>query len=186
MKRAVVLVALLSVATLLHAGEVRPRPETWAKPLHDENLENVYQLDEKVYRAAQPGWEGFEALRKLGIKNVLNLRNYHSDNAKAQELGLKLYRVDMKAGDIKAKDVVAALRIIRLSEGPILIHCWHGSDRTGLISAMYRIVFQNWSKEEAIDELQNGGYGFHSMYDNIPAFIRDADIDRIKQNVFAP
>ncbi len=186
MKRTVVLVLLLSVSTLLHAGEVKTRPENWAKPLNAGNLENFYQLDAKVYRSAQPGRKGFQSLRQLGIRNALNLRDYHSDNDEAKGLGIKLYRVKMEAGDIKVQDVVTALRFIRESEGPILIHCWHGSDRTGLVSAMYRIVFQNWSKEDAIDELKNGGYGHHSLYDNIPKFIKDADIDQIKKQVFAP
>jgi len=46
-------------------------------------------------------------------------------------------------------------------------------------------VFQNWSKEEAIEELMNGGYGYHAMYKNIPEFIRAADIESIRQRVFA-
>jgi protein tyrosine/serine phosphatase len=186
MKRAVVLVVLLSISTLLHAGEVKTRPENWAKPLHADSLKNFHQLDAKVYRSAQPGRKGCRSLQQLGIRNVLNLRNYHSDSDEAKGLGMRLFRVKMEAGDIKVQDVVTALRIIRESEGPILIHCWHGSDRTGLISAMYRIVFQNWSKEDAIDELKNGGYGYHPMYGNIPAFIKDADIDQIKKQVFAP
>ena len=65
-------------------------------------------------------------------------------------------------------------------------HCWHGSDRTGLVSAMYRIVFGGWSKKEAIDELINGGYGYHSMYKNISEFIEKVDIVAIKQRVTAP
>ncbi len=186
MKRTVVFVVLLSVSTLLHGGEVKTRPENWAKPVHAGSLKNFHQLDAKVYRSAQPGRKGFQSLQQLGIQNVLNLRDYHSDNDEAKGLGMKLFRVKMEAGDINIQDVVTALRIIRESEGPILIHCWHGSDRTGLISAMYRIVFQNWSKEEAIDELKNGGYGYHSMYDNIPTFIKDVDIDQVKKQVFAP
>ena len=71
------------------------------------------------------------------------------------------------------------------AEGPVLIHCWHGSDRTGLVSALYRIVSQGWSKEDAIDELMHGGYGHHSLYKNIPEFIRHADVEEIKRQVFA-
>jgi protein tyrosine/serine phosphatase len=89
----------------------------------------------------------------------------------------------MEAGDIKAGQVALALRTIRDAKGPILIHCWHGADRTGLISAMYRIVFQGWSKEDAIEELVNGGYRYHSIYRNIREFVRDADIESIKRMI---
>src|SRR3989304_186962 len=111
MKRTAVFIVLLSISTLLHAGEVKTRPENWAKPVHADSLKNFYQLDAKVYRSAQPSRKGCRALQQLGIRNILNLRDYHSDNDEAKGLGMKLYRVKMEAGDIKVKDVVTALRI---------------------------------------------------------------------------
>ena len=162
------------------------RPASWATPLPSEHLRNFYRLDDKVYRAAQPGDEGFAELKARGIRNVLSLREYHSDE-EGEAFGLRLFRVNMAAGSITTDQVVAALRIIRASDGPILVHCWHGSDRTGLVSAMYRIVFQGWDKEAAILELTGGGYGYHAFwYKNIPEFIRTADIEAIKKAVLAP
>ncbi len=167
------------------SATVSQRPGTWATPVHSEHLKNFYKIDDKVYRSGQPHKKGFQELATLGIKNVLSFRDYHSDED-GKDLGLSLYRVKMDAGDITTEKVVEALRIIKNSDGPILIHCWHGSDRTGLVSAMYRIVFQDWSREEAIDELMHGGYGYHSLYKNIPEFIRQADIETIKKQVLAP
>lgn len=91
----------------------------------------------------------------------------------------------METGEIKTAQVVEALRIIRNADGPIVIHCWHGADRTGLISALYRIVFQGWTKEEAIDELMHGGFGYHPIYKSGPEYIEKADIDTIKKQVMA-
>jgi len=165
------------------AGE---RPASWATPLPSEHLENFFRLDAKVYRAAQPDDEGFAELRERGIRNVLSLREYHADAA-GEAIGLRLFRVEMAAGSVTTAQVVEALRTIHRSEGPILIHCWHGSDRTGLVSAMYRIVFQGWDKEAAIAELTGGGYGYHAFwYKNIPEFIRAADIEAIRKTVLAP
>jgi protein tyrosine phosphatase (PTP) superfamily phosphohydrolase (DUF442 family) len=161
------------------------RPEKWAIPVSSEHLKNFYRIDDKLYRSAQPDKKGFQELKTFGVRNVLSFRDYHSDDD-GKDFGLNLYRVKMEAGDVTMEKVVEALRIIRNSEGPVLIHCWHGSDRTGLISAMYRIVFQGWSKDEAIDELMRGGYGYHSLYKNIPEFIRQADIDEIRKQVLAP
>ena len=185
MKRLTILLVLFS-ATTLYAASAQPRPEAWAQPIETRNLKNFFKLDDHVYRSTQPDEKGFVYLNTLGIKNILNLRNYHNDDPGPKTPGLNLSRVHMDAGKIKTADVVAALRFIRQSEGPVLIHCWHGSDRTGTISAMYRIVFQNWPKEEAISELTLGGFGYHSIYKNIPEFIRQADINEIKQKVFAP
>lgn len=185
MKR-ILLLNLLFLTSALFAAEPRLRPETWARPVVSDRLDNWYQLDEKVYRASQPDRDGFKDAIKFGIKNVLNLRDNHSDNSEAKGLKIKLHRVEMEADDVIEKDLIAALKIIKNSDGPILIHCWHGSDRTGLVCAMYRITFQNWSKEEAIDELLNGGYGFHKMYDNLPSWIQNVDVAKFKSKIFSP
>jgi len=185
MKRFTIVLFLFSVTTL-YAASPQPRPDTWAQPIEARNLKNFYKLDEHVYRSAQPDEEGFEYLKTLGIRNILNLRDYHNDDPGSKNPGMNLYRVEMDAGKIRTADVVAALRFVRRSEGPVLIHCWHGSDRTGTISALYRIVFQNWSKEEALDELMHGGFGYHAIYKNIPEFIRQADVKEIRQKVLAP
>ncbi|MEO5804266.1 MAG: tyrosine-protein phosphatase [Verrucomicrobiota bacterium] len=176
---------LIFVATGLAASEPRLRPENWAAPLLSENLGNWHQLDQKVYRSSQPDRRGFEDAIKLGIPNVLNLRDNHSDDAEAKGLKIKTYRVEMNAGTIKERDLIKALKIIKNSNGPILIHCWHGSDRTGLLCAMYRIVFQNWTKEAAADELVNGGFGYHEIYKNITRWIKDADVEELKKKIFA-
>jgi len=183
--RIAVLLLALWVSTL-YAAEQQARSTKWAQPIETDQLQNFYKLDDTVYRSEQPDRTGFEYLKSFGVKNVLNLRDHHRDDSKARGTGLNLYRVEMSAGKITTDEVVEALRIIRQSEGPIVIHCWHGSDRTGTVSALYRLVFHNWSKKEAIEELMNGGYGYHAMYKNIPAFIRAANIDDIKRRVFAP
>jgi protein tyrosine/serine phosphatase len=72
---------------------------------------------------------------------------------------------------------------IRDADGPIVIYCWDGSNRTGVISALYRIVFQGWSKEAAIDELIHGGYGYHALYRNIPHYLREVDVNKITREV---
>lgn len=179
------LLPLLLLAPLALA-EVAVRPAEWAQAVSVPGVQNCYQLDAKVYRAAQPDAAGFAALKRLGIATVLNLRDLHDDTEAAQGTGLLLQRVEMEADDITIDQVVAALRLLRQAEGPVLIHCWHGSDRTGTVSAMYRIVFQNWSKEAAIDELVNGGYGYHAIYRNIPELIRSADIEAIRRKVMTP
>ncbi len=38
-------------------------------------------------------------------------------------------------------------------EKPVLIHCLGGSDRTGIMVALYRVQFQGWSKDRAKREM---------------------------------
>lgn len=181
--------ALLFLVVCLAAplsGATPPRPTAWAQPVAARELENFYRLDGRVYRSAQPDDDGFREAAALGIQSVLNLRDHHDDRREARGTGLTLYRVEMEAGDIRREDVVRALRVLKDARGPILVHCWHGSDRTGLICALYRIVFQGWDRAEALRELREGGYGHHEMFDGIPRFLNEVDLEALKGEVMRP
>lgn len=67
---------------------------------------------------------------------------YHSDYKPAKGTNLNLHWVKMRAGALTEEHLLKAFRVIRDREGAILIHCHHGSDRTGAIVAMYRILYQ--------------------------------------------
>lgn len=182
----VVLLAVMAIVAAMPAASKKvSRLPGWARPVPAEQLENFYQLDRVVYRSAQPDAAGFREARRKGIRRVLNLRENHSDGEEAAGAGLQLYQVEMEAGSLREEDVVRALRIIRQSPEPVLVHCWHGSDRTGAVCAFYRMVFQDWSKEEAIAEMMEGGYGFHPVYTNITGLIRQADVPALRKLLFA-
>ena len=86
-----------------------------------------------------------------------------------------------KHGMLKKKEILHFLKLANNPERlPILIHCKHGADRTGLFCAVYRVAFQGWSKEAAIREMTTGGYGFHSIWQNLPTYLRNLDIEALK------
>jgi protein tyrosine/serine phosphatase len=149
-------------------------------------LHNLYKVDHGIYRSEQPNSKQFIALEKYGIKEILNLRAWHSDSKHAKGTDLVLRRVRMHAHHANDYDVVAALRIIKERKGAILIHCHHGSDRTGLVVAMYKIIFMNMTKKEAIAEMTGKEFGFHSIYSNILQYINNVDIDIIKKQLDLP
>jgi tyrosine-protein phosphatase SIW14 len=160
-----------------------PRPQTWAQPVPSATLKNWYKVDDNVYRSEQPTREGFKEIRAKGIKTIINLRFEHSDAALVEGLDLVLIEVRMTAWDFSEDDVLRALKAIESAPKPVLIHCQHGSDRVGGVVAMYRIVFLNWPKEEALAEMRHGGFGFHWYYLGIPYFIKRADVARIRERL---
>lgn len=94
-----------------------------------------------------------------------------------EELSVKTWHI----GD---EDVIRVLRTIRRREnGPFLMHCWKGADRLGVMVSMFRIVEQGWTKDEAIDEMVNGGYGFPAAWRNIIEYIKNVDVERIRKEV---
>ncbi|HNV95199.1 MAG TPA: dual specificity protein phosphatase family protein [Bacteroidales bacterium] len=177
----VLILFLCFSAHILYGQETRPI--NWAKKLDINAFINLYKVNDSIYRSEQPDSFDILTLKQLGIKSMLNLRNKHHDSVFIGKSPLELYTVHMKAQHIKDKDVINALKIMEKAPKPILIHCKHGSDRTGLIVAMYRIAYQNWTKDQALDELKNGGYGFHKIFMNIPAYIKKVDVEKIRAKV---
>lgn len=158
-----------------------PRPAKWAAPVSVDSPGNCYRVSDELYRAEQPEPKQLDDLKKLGVRTLLSLREYHADDAAFGRAGLTLARHPMAAGSVAPADLVIALRHIRNSPKPVLVHCWHGSDRTGFVVAGYRMAEQGWSAEEAIAELRDGGFGHHEVcYPNITRALRELDVAAIR------
>jgi protein tyrosine/serine phosphatase len=148
--------------------------------------ENYHQVSPELYRSSQPSAAQMQTLEQQGIKTVLSLRQWHDDDSEARGTGLLLRRVAINAAVINDDIVVAALREIRFALKPVLVHCWHGSDRTGLVVAMYRLVFENADKPAVLAELRKPEHGYHEKYyAGIARYIGDVDVSKIRQRVFA-
>ena len=153
--------------------------------------ENFHKVNENLYRSNQPDAAEFEYMYKTnGIRSVLNLRENNSDKDAVDAVNRKiknaltLYELPLDTGNITEEDLYKILTIVRDAPKPLLIHCWHGSDRTGCAVAASRITFENWRVEDAITELMTPAYGHHKrIYTNIPALLRKADWKKIKAEI---
>lgn len=166
------------------------RPPNWARRVDPAvaGLPNLYRVNDDLYRAAQPDAAGFDALQAMGVRSVLSLRQTLDDASLALGTDMVLTRVPMKSryvAEKKSARVVQAMRDLRfgLQRGPVLVHCHHGADRTGLICALWRILYEGWSRQSAIDEVIEGGYGFHPIWFNIPRYLRDVDLNDLRDRI---
>jgi protein-tyrosine phosphatase len=65
----------------------------------------------------------------------------------------------------------------------VFVHCHRGIDRTGMMCAVYRMVVCGWSKEEALDEMTNGPFGYDGMFSNVVDFLWRLDVEELKRQV---
>ncbi len=149
--------ALVGAACLIGAalaGLASPQPP---------GVPNFREVNEHVYRGAQPSREGFKSLARLGIKTIVDLRGGGPRSAAEEKLvkaaGMKYINIPMKGLQAPSdEEIWKALGILDDSSGwPVFIHCRRGKDRTGVVVACYRIVHDHWQNQKALEEARLAG-----------------------------
>ncbi len=146
-----------------------------------KGLPNFYKISGTYFRGAQPDRKGMKQLEKIGIKTVINLRAFHTDRFILRGTDLNYIHIPMKTWHPEKEDVIRFLRAVtKKGNQPVFVHCQHGADRTGMLTAIYRIVICGWTKKRAIKEMTQGGFGYHKIWRNLVRFIEQLDIREIK------
>ena len=155
------------------------RSPEWAQPVGDQY--NLHQMTPTLYRSALPDSQAAPLLDALKIGTVINFLP-ESDANWLKNPGIRQVQLSYRTNHVDDSDVLAALRAIKEAEvnGPVLMHCKHGSDRTGLMAAMYRVVIQGWSKEDALNEMTLGGFGTSNGFKDSVRYMMRADVDKLR------
>lgn len=176
---------LLSLAslfnlTLAYADDTAlPRSAEWAQLV--EAKYNLFQMSPTLYRSALPDRGAVALLEKLKVDTVINFLP-EADSTWLSTPGITQIQLPYRTNHVDDSDVLKALRTIQTAEakGPVLMHCKHGSDRTGLMAAMYRVVVQGWSKEDALNEMTQGGFGDSTHFKDGVRYMMQADVDKLR------
>lgn len=133
-------------------------------------LGNVGAVDPgKVYRCAQPKGNLDDLIAELQPGSILNLRGgwytdswYAAEVEATEQAGIDFYDFPMKANRRPSRaELLTLIDLLDRCRYPLVIHCKSGADRTGLASALYRLVVLGHSPDEALEE-------FSIFYSHIP------------------
>jgi protein tyrosine/serine phosphatase len=124
---------------------------------------NFHTLDPGMaYRSGQFSADQLiAAVEQYGIQTVINLRGanpgefwYDEEIEVSEALGITHVDHRMSAQSLPSPEVLAGIiETLQTAEYPILIHCQAGADRTGAISAIYRMLMLGHEREDAMAEL---------------------------------
>ncbi|MCT4558325.1 MAG: dual specificity protein phosphatase family protein [Pelagimonas sp.] len=121
---------------------------------------NFWPVAPGVYRSNQPTHARFKTYAQMGIKTVINLRgedkhaHYLFEQESCEDLGLTLVNAKLWARKMApAKRVIAVIDALRDAQKPVMFHCKSGADRAGFVAAVYLLVFEGASVDEALEQL---------------------------------
>jgi len=120
---------------------------------------NFHQVNEHVYRGAQPHGQGFAGLAKIGVKTVIDLRGERSEQAEVERTGMHYVRLAWNGYKAPSDSQMATVLGLLNNDSawPVFIHCRRGADRTGTAIACYRISHDHWTNQQALAEAKTFG-----------------------------
>ena len=148
---------------------------------------NLYQITPLLLRSEQLTAEDVPILEAHNVKTVVSLRFFtrNQNEHELPELKANLINKPLMSWHITPAEIADILYTIEQGQkqGAVLVHCYHGSDRTGLIIGMYRMVIQDWPIEHAKSEMVDGPYGFHTVWRNMPNMYNEQTVAEVRQHL---
>ena len=142
------------------------------------DIPNFAAVNGSLFRGGQPRDAGWERLRALGIKTVVNLRGdnpgIERERSRAADSGMRFIHIPMSVFDYPSDE--QALRFLEAvlapQDQPVFVYCGSGRDRTGAMVAMYRVVVDGWTIKQAYREArQLGFWPYHGREAHLKAFV---------------
>jgi protein tyrosine phosphatase (PTP) superfamily phosphohydrolase (DUF442 family) len=181
--------ALLSFSTLISTAlpAQTPRPATnpsvrrsaYGEKLKFSGLPNGGKINDSLFRGAQPRAEGLKKLKNMGVTTIVDLRGEDPDRIswerrQAESLGIRFVSIPVSGWAPPSNDQVALfLALFRSNpKEKVFVHCRFGDDRTGVFVAAYRMAYDGWPAEQAMNEMYF--FGFNGLWHpSMKTFIRD-------------
>jgi protein tyrosine/serine phosphatase len=134
-------------------------------------------------RGGEPGEEGLRYLRDRGYKTIVSFLTNKAESAYVVQSGMRYVHIPMRSGLFHAEppteeQVRQFLSVVSDSTRyPVFIHCHAGKDRTGAMSAIYRMEACGWTADEAVDEMR--AFGFSGRYHRLLRYVRGYSDHRV-------
>ena len=131
-------------------------------------------------RGATPARGGLDLLARFGVKSLVDLRSKYDRTPDladdAQRAGLQYYWLPLSVWDPPTDAQTAEFLglVMDASRGPVFVFCADGVNRTGEMTAIYRIIHDRWSTDQAIKEMDDAGFSpyYYSLRNYVWAYAR--------------
>ncbi len=148
-----IFVSVLAFAAVMAASAQETRTP------NNVSIFNFGRVNENYFRGSQPKADDMAALKRYGVRTVIDLRNDRLKNAEnwAKDAGLQYVHIPLSTKKPATDEQVTQyLELVNdPANWPIYVHCKGGRHRTGEMTAIYRITKQNWTADQAYEEMKS-------------------------------
>ncbi len=130
----------------------------------NETVFNFHEVTPNLYRSGLVTKESVPYLKELGIKTVITFDNdperVRREEAFLQGSGIQLKSIPWSAWDSPEDETIRNIHAIINDPAmqPVLVHCKHGQERTGVTVATWRIDQEHWDFDQAYGEMKVCGF----------------------------
>jgi len=145
------------------------------------DIENFARVDDAYFRGGQPVGRDYDALAELGVKTVINLIGDADldvmEQSSVEQHGMRYVRIPMSTRKAPtAQQLETFLSIVNDAQSqPVYVHCVGGKHRTGVMTAVYRMVKDGISGAEAFNEMKRFKYGPDFLHPEFKSFVYEFD-----------
>lgn len=151
--------------------------KTFALRVPETGIPRFAEICPGLSRGGNPGEEGIRYLRDKGYRTIVSFLTGADESTLVVNSGMKYVHIPMRSSFFRAEpptseQVRQFLAVVRDSTlYPVFMHCRAGKDRTGAMSAVYRMEACGWTKDEAVEEMMS--FGFSGRYKRLKRFVQE-------------
>jgi tyrosine-protein phosphatase SIW14 len=139
-------------------------------------IDNFGRIDEHYYRGSQPKGQDYNDLAALGVKTLIDLTSGDADATEASmaaKAGLKYVRIPMTTHQPPTPEQLAQFMtaVLNPANQPVYVHCVGGRHRTGVMTAVYRMVQDKWTPNQAFNEMKQYRFGADFLHAEFKKFV---------------
>lgn len=165
----VLMAMVLSCGDLASASCHSKKQEQTEQKLNIPGIRDAGKVNDYLYRGAQPSESALKELRQLGINTIVDLRGereglMETERKNAQAMGIEVINLPGNGWSPPTDEQLAQFfKVMQATpQRRVFLHCWLGGDRAGVFIAAYRIAFDGWTPEQALEEMHE--FHFHGFW----------------------
>jgi tyrosine-protein phosphatase SIW14 len=145
-------------------------------------IDNFAKVNEAYFRGAQPVGSDYADLAGLGVKTVVNLIGDddldRTEQSSVEKHGMRYIQIPMSTRKAPTTEQLQAfLTVVNdPASQPVYVHCVGGRHRTGVMTAVYRMIRDGISGAEAFAEMKRFKYGPDFLHPEFKKFVYAYDV----------